>query len=146
MSGDGELGGEVELVLGGHPDLLETSPPLARAPADGTFALLGVNPNTLAGWRWKLKKQATLEDPRPRAGFVRGFGRFSSVAEYARRELAELFKGDLWWLAEHTAYKYIAATWLEEGRITVVEDPGGDGIMPWCTLPTSCRFFPQTLR
>lgn len=57
-------------------------------------------------------------------------GRFSSVAEYARRELAEWFEGDLWWLAEHIAYEHIAATWLEEGRITVVEDPGDDGILP----------------
>lgn len=57
-------------------------------------------------------------------------GRFDSAAEYARREIASVFEGELSWLAEHVCYEALAREWVALGVITVLDDPGDESVSP----------------
>lgn len=57
-------------------------------------------------------------------------GRFDSAGEYARRQVAHLFDGELWWLAEHICYDALAREWICLGAITLLDDPGDEDVRP----------------
>jgi hypothetical protein len=56
-------------------------------------------------------------------------GRFRSAAEYVERELQREFEDEWPWLVEILDIEAITAVWLEEGRITTVDEPA-DGEIP----------------
>lgn len=73
----------------------------------------------------RLKQILSWMQPHERDVVVEAcLGRFRSAAEYVERELQRQFEDEWPWLVELIDVEASTAMWLEEGRITMLDDPG----------------------